>query len=231
MRRRETGRARGIIEHDRDQGHSAFTAILAELVSRIPGAFAAAVVDADGETVDYYGRADPFEVRIAAAHWRIVLGQIASTSLLGRTRSVLVRGTRKSFILCPLPDAYALVVVLRRRAGFTASSRALICCERALCREAGWHPRAAATSLEHWFPVSVECDRRRRPKRVRAQETAASAGVPHGVEVLGAVMGLRMREAGFRVRLDSGVELTLVRESGGFWYTDDPIDAHDEQSR
>jgi hypothetical protein len=39
------------------------------------------------------------------------------------------------------------------------------------------------------------------------------------VEVLGALV----TERGFRVRLDTGVELTIVREAGGFWYADDAL--------
>jgi hypothetical protein len=33
-------------------------------------------------------------------------------------------------------------------------------------------------------------------------------------------MGLRAGERGFRVRLDSGAEVTLVREPSGCWYAD-----------
>jgi hypothetical protein len=47
--------------------------------------------------------------------------------------------------------------------------------------------------------------------------------------VLGSLIGLRARERGFRVRLDHGIEATVVREPGGTWYSEDPID-HDEPS-
>ena len=46
----------------------------------------------------------------------------------------------------------------------------------------------------------------------------------HEVEVLGAVMGLPERERGFRVRLATGKEITLVREAGHHWYADERID-------
>jgi hypothetical protein len=43
------------------------------------------------------------------------------------------------------------------------------------------------------------------------------------VEVLGAVMGLSVRERGFRVRTAQGAELMLVREPNQRWYADEPI--------
>jgi hypothetical protein len=45
------------------------------------------------------------------------------------------------------------------------------------------------------------------------------------VEVLGTVMGLSVREQGFRVRTAAGLELTLVREARHTWYADEELDA------
>ncbi len=202
----------------RDQHETPFASILDDLVARVPGAVAAALVDAGGETVDYAGEIPPFDVKVAAAHWRIVLLDVERAGVLGTVRSLVVRAARRSFIACPLPDAYALIVVLRRRAGFTASSRALYACERALCREAGWEASGALHAGPEWCPVTVECDRRRRPTTVRGLAQV------HRVDILGALVGLHAREVGFRVRLDTGAELTLVREAGGFWYSDELID-------
>ncbi len=194
---------------------SPFARILGELVARIPGAHAAALVDSEGETVDYAaGRADPFEVKVAAAHLRIVLNEIAR-SPLGHPTSLVVRGTHASFLARSLPDGYAVVVMLRKRAGFASTSRALTVCERRLHAEANWPPVERRGA---WYPVYVRAEAGARPKFVGA---AGSRGEP--VEVLGAVMGLARGERGFRVRLASGVELTLVREPGGFWYADEPV--------
>src|ERR1700730_10328586 len=63
----------------RDQEASTFAAILNDLVVRLPGAFAAALVDGEGETVDYGGKVDPFDAKINAAHWRLVLAELSST--------------------------------------------------------------------------------------------------------------------------------------------------------
>ena len=190
-----------------------FMAILEEqALARIPGAYAAALVDLEGETVDYAGLANPFDVKIAAAHVRICLSQIAAYGVLGEPRWIVIRGARKSIVGRTLPDGYALVVILRRRAGFTASARAFAACARALAAEAGWR------LVEHgptWHPVDVDIDRRGRPKRVGERP----------VEVLGAVVGLPTRERGFRVRTADGTELTLVRESRNCWYADEPIES------
>jgi hypothetical protein len=231
-----TGKARAT--PPRDQDASPFAAILGDLVPRIPGALAAALVDCDGETVDYAGRGSPFDVRVAAAHWRLVLDElIAAAPQLGRARSIVVRGTRRSFLAWALPDAYAIVLLLSRRAGFAASPRALHACERALCREAGW---PIAADLAAWQPVAVECDRRKRPMTVatcvsptrsargRTPDPKGEAPEPTSfrvVQVLGTLAKMPAREKGFRIRLESGAEVTLVREPGGYWYADEAVDS------
>lgn len=200
----------------RDTDETPFAAILADLLARIPGAFAAALVDLLGETIDYTGRADPFDVKVAAAHWHIVLSQMVTLSSLGKARTLVIRATHKSYLVHVPSDEYAVVVLLGRRAGFTASERALSVCDRALAAEAGW---AVHPDTPHWYPVNVHCDGARRPARV----TLKGAGSHTDLEVLGSVMGLVGRERGFRVRLSSGAELTLVREAGGVWYADDTV--------
>ena len=77
----------------RDQSPSSFAPTLGRLCSSA-GVVGAALVDCDGEAVDYAGRVSPFDIRVAAAEWRIIL------SRLGRcnhtpwkdTRQVMVRG-------------------------------------------------------------------------------------------------------------------------------------------
>jgi hypothetical protein len=280
----------------RDQRESAFSAILAELVARVPGALAAALVDRDGETVDYAGRGSPYELRVAAAHLRIVLDQAAGQPSLAGMRSVLIRAARSSLSVHALPEGYALVLSLSRGAGFRGLTRAVPVCTRRLADEAGW--RRGQSS---WYPVHVEIDARRAPRALRAIEkrtpprastklnaklglVAAAAvhasaranaralananspanaresgpvpalaredtsslsfpreggsvapsvregGSPsalarqYAVEVLGRFRAaLPEHEKAWRVRLDSGIELTLVRESGGRWYADEPV--------
>jgi hypothetical protein len=208
----------------RDTEASAFASILEELVERLPGAHGAALVDAEGECVDCSGRPVQgsedwvFDLKVAAANFAIVL---ADAVRLLAARTLIVRGARKSFVARALSDGYAVVVVLGRRAGFTASRRALDLCERALALEAGW---PLATGVR-WYPVRVECEGKT-PSGVAAHAAGVQGSAApriHPVEVLGALVSADARERGFRVRLDTGIELTIVREAGGFWYADDPV--------
>jgi len=210
-RRRVSSLRASRVPPPRDMDVTPFAAILADLLDRIPGGYAAALVDRDGETVDYAGLANPFDVKIAAAHFRILLHSLESYGALGRPRWVTVRGAKKSVVTRQLPDGYALVLLLRRRAGFASSERAFATCARELAQEAGWPVEPGPS----WYPLRVDVDRRGRPRRV------GEGAVP--VEVLGAIMGLPPRETGFRVRTARGGELTLVREARNCWYADERL--------
>ena len=199
---------------------STFSRILNDLVLRIPGAHGAVLVDNDGESVDYAGFADTFELRVCAAHWKIVLNEIEAQPSLGKARSLVVRSSKRSFFCHVLPDGYAVVVLLGRRAGFAASPRALAVCERALCREAGWDIIMVGRP---WYVVGVTCDARRRPVAVRTDTTAALPEI--AIEVLGRLVAVNRAERGYRARLASGAEVTLVREPGGNWYADEDLAA------
>ncbi len=197
----------------RDQHESAFAEILLDLVDRIPGARVAVLVDRDGETVDYAGRTKPYDARLAAAHWRLVLDAVREQVSLAGVRSLVVRAGRASFIVHALPDGYALIVALARGAGFRGWLRAVPACAGRLGAEAGWLADPAGA----WFAVEVACDERRRPCALTA------AGCASAIEVLGRYSAaLPAHERAWRVRLDTGAEVTLVCESGGFWYTDEP---------
>lgn len=207
----------------RDQQESAFTAILAGTVARIPGARAAVLVDFEGETVDYAGQIEPYSLRLAAAHWRIVLDEAAAGRMLRPLRWIALRAARASYIVHGLPEGYALVLVLARAAGFAGWRRAVAACGRALGAEAGWRWKGHA--MPAWFPVDVAADDRKRPSALRV-----AAGL-RPLEILGSLAGgLARRERGWRVRLESGVEATLVREPGGAWYSDEPVEAPPKKS-
>jgi predicted regulator of Ras-like GTPase activity (Roadblock/LC7/MglB family) len=198
----------------RDQEESAFTTILADLVKRVPGAFAATVVDGDGECVDYAGDIEPFDVKIAGAHWAIVVHEISQRPVIGPPQMIICRGEHRSFIVHALPDRYSLVILLKKRAGFVSVARAVDACERALAQEAAW---TLAKGRGIWIAVDVEADERKRPTWL----TMGALSCP--VEVLGALTRLQKREHGFRVRLPSGGELNLVREVGNRWYADEKL--------
>jgi len=198
----------------RDQHETAFTRILAELVLRVPGAHAAALVDVEGETVDYSGFLLPYDVKVAAAQWRIIIDDVRVRAPLARTNFIATRAARSSYQVHVLPEGYALVLVLSRAAGFGGWHRAVASCCSALAREASWS--TASSRAPTWYGVPVIADARRRPLALGRTPRART------LEVLGAVAsGMRRRERGWRIRLDNGVEATLVREAGGHWYVDE----------
>jgi hypothetical protein len=218
--RPRNGKKAGAMLPPRDQEPSTFTDILERLLAATPGALAAVLVDGEGETVDYAGQFDPFEIKVAAAHWQIVLSEVdAEAPQIGDFRQLTVRARQRSYLVRRLQERYAVVVVLHRRAGFAVSERALAEADARLSREAGWDE---LPSQSRWCGVEVETARRggdkRRPLRLRV----ADAWQP--VEVVGCVVGLAPRERGFLVRLPSGAEMLLVRERLGRWYADEHIE-------
>jgi hypothetical protein len=200
----------------RDQETTTFTEILRRLVRSTLNARGAALVDFEGETVDYAGAIDPFELRVAAAHWQLVLSQLSSSSV-GAVVQLTVRTRTRSYVLRRLHSGYAVVVVLHRHAAFAVSGRVMQEAEARLCAEAGWPPRGVTC----WFGVDVETesDDPSRPARIRAIDGL------HAVEVLGCMTDLKPYEVGFRVRLPNGAELMLIRERMGLWFADEHLDA------
>jgi hypothetical protein len=196
----------------RDQDASPFSAILVDLCAAT-GARCAALVDQEGETVDYGGSGDPFDIRILAAEWRLVLAQFQTASTLGSVFQLFVRARDKSFWIEAFPYGYALVVQMGHRCTHI-SSRALSQARRDLCREAGF---TLVDQREAWTRVVVkeEAGVSRRPLMLGLEDQA------HYLTVLGRVSSVASRERGFRVRLATGEERTLVREPLGQWYIEE----------
>ncbi|MGC4090501.1 MAG: hypothetical protein QM756_22050 [Polyangiaceae bacterium] len=149
----------------RDQAASPFSGILLRLCDAT-GAHAAALVDAEGETVDYAGRVEPFDIRVAAAEWRLALSVLTSAApAWSETSELVVRCSVQSFAVWALSDGYALVMVLPRRA-FRVSKRALAEAMTDLAREAGLSS-PADTARVRWARVEVQTeDGGRRPRAV-----------------------------------------------------------------
>lgn len=200
----------------RDQSPSSFAAILQRLLDATAGSIGAALVDHEGETVDYAGALAPFDLKIAAAHLQIVLGEVSELRSLEGVRQLVVRASARSYVVRQLPLRYAVILILHPQAGFSASSRALQEAHHRICHEAGFPapPRSAT-----WFAVDVVTSPtdRARPERVRL----GSHWEP--LEVMGSVVGLTSRERGFRIRLQTGAEMMLVREPLGRWFTDERV--------
>ncbi len=204
----------GSLPPARDQHDTAFTRILSDLVARVPGARAAALVDVEGETVDYWGLLSPFDVKVAAAHWRVVVDEMRQRGPLARSTFVAVRAARASYQVHLLPEGYALVIVLSRAAGFGGWRRAVTACSLALAHEASWS--ADAIPSPKWYWARVMTDDKRRPIALGSPPNVRA------IDVLGAVVsGLERRERGWRVRVGGRIDVTLVREAGGNWYLDE----------
>lgn len=198
----------------RDQAASPFSAILLRLCEA-SGAHAAALVDGEGETVDYAGAVEPFDIRIAAAEWRLALSLLTSeVPAWADTHELIVRCRTQSFALWVLSDGYALVLVLPRRA-FRVSKRALTEAVTDLQREAGFSC-AADKARVRWARVDVETETsdRRRPRAVWHRGSWCP------LTILGRFQSsdLEPGEIGFLTQLASGSELVLVREPLGIWF-------------
>ena len=115
-----------------------FAKILTDLIVRLPGAYACALVDLGGETVDYAGVADPFDVKVAGRAHANHPERPRGVRRARAARSwVVLRGAQRSFVARRLPEDTPSWSLLRRRAGFTASARAFAACERALSGRPG----------------------------------------------------------------------------------------------
>ena len=199
----------------RDQMPSSFAPTLGRLCSSA-GVVGAALVDCDGEAVDYAGRVSPFDIRVAAAEWRIILSRLerCQNSPWKDTRQVMIRGVNKSFGAVLLPEGYALVLQLLPRC-FRISPRALSEAVREICENAGLEMEAPPAQRMR-VQVNESPAPHRRPRSVWVHRK----WLP--VEVLGRWVGpaLLPNEIGYRVRLLGGAEVTLVREPLAHWFAD-----------
>lgn len=214
MKRRRRGAAR-------DQGDSTFSAILSRLCDDC-GALGAALVDAEGETVDYAGLLEPYEIKVTAAEWRIVLGVVQSSGLRGfhHVRSLTVRARQRSYLIEALPDGYAVTLRLPRHS-FNVSRRALNQALRELSAEAGL-PRRDGRSEVNWARVRVRMPSPSR--RVRRPDAIWVGGDWSPITILGRYQARdhSRSELGYLARLVSGAEVLLVREPLGVWFIDNP---------
>ena len=198
----------------RDQDLTPFAALLHQLCQNT-GAHAAALVDGEGETVDYGGTGAPFDIRILAAELRLLQQHMAGTVHLTETTELVIRARRKTFHLASLPEGYALVLELPRRAT-GASERALAVAVRGICEEAGFDVPDVEGARWRSIDVTEEEGASRRPAQI------AGEGEPLSLVVLGRLAEQSTRrEQGYRVRLSSGQEGNLVREPLGRWYIEE----------
>lgn len=204
----------------RDQSDSPFSAILARLCDD-SGALAAALVDAEGETVDYAGLLTPYEIKVAAAEWRLVLAVVCAAKVPGfrHVSELTVRAAGRTFAIVAMPDGYAIALCLPRFS-FTLSRRALAQGMRDLACEAGLVlPETRGQAA--WARVQVRIpDAGARPQRRPNALWLNDAWSP--ITILGRYQArdLSRSERGYLARLASGAEVFLVREPLGVWFVD-----------
>lgn len=201
----------------RDQEVTPFSSTLMRFCEGT-SALGASLVDSEGETVDYAGSLDPFDIKVAAAEWQLVLALLRETPTLclDQTNQLLVRSGTHSFLAVPLTEGYSIVAQLERHA-FEVSPRAVTEAVRELCREAGLD--LPSCWLERWTRVEVltPAADQRRPEAIWRD------GRWRVMEIVGRYASdLDEREVGFRARMvESGAEITIVREPLGVWYAND----------
>jgi hypothetical protein len=204
---------------DREQAPTPFGATLLRLCENV-GAHAAALVDSEGETVDYAGALDPFEIRVAAAEWRLVLRYLHESPVpnWSGTEEVLVRSQKQSYAVLSLPEGYALVLLLTRRC-FSISWRAVNEAVREISAEAGLEIPSHLAAREHWSRVKVRAteDDPRKPAALWVDSEWCELALLGRYET----SLLENGEIGFRARLPNGAEINLVRERLGRWYAED----------
>jgi hypothetical protein len=203
----------------RDQFESTFGAILLRLCGAT-GARGAALVDQEGETVDYAGYLTPFQMRVTAAEWRLVLGLVREVPHpnIALAHQVLLRCAKRSYAIVGLPDGYALVLELNRHA-FALSRRAVSEASREIRAEAGLESPPGERASEHWSRVAVQTadGDERRPAAIWLE------GEWTPLTILGryAASTSGQREIAYRARLPTGLEFALVREPLGTWFAED----------
>ena len=207
----------------RDQSPSGFNPALERLCQSVAG-LSAALVDPEGETVDYAGCLDPFEIKVAAAEWSLIVRTLGGSRVLDweNTSEMCFRGKHRSFAVVLLSQGYALVVEMPTYS-LCLSRRAVIQAVHEITTEAGLDlPETWKAMRERWTHVAVMADRRlRRPEAIwRAEEWQS-------VSILGRYRRdqLGRAESGYRVRIADGKETTLVREPLNHWYAEEWSDS------
>ncbi|CAG0993493.1 hypothetical protein ARNL5_03433 [Anaerolineae bacterium] len=200
-------------EAPRDQVESAFTPILRRLLYRTTGVMAVAFVDEEGECVDYCSALAPYDIKVVAAHLRVLIedvGRGMSKAGGGESFFLHVHADERDLVARRISREYLLVLVLKPRA---LTRRLLGGIEHAVSELRA----EAAISVEVWEPftdtVMVEV------RGAVGWAYAPAAFLERGVRTeIQDVLGRWMEGAGqharlcFRVRTVDGEELTLVHD-------------------
>ncbi|WP_224963419.1 roadblock/LC7 domain-containing protein [Geomonas subterranea] len=96
-----------------------FKRLLTTLVESVPGGNGAILADWEGEAVEQFSHGDPFEMKVTAAHWGILLTQLKVVHdkfTTGAVRETVISTDEQYVIVGAVGDDYALVMTLDRNA-------------------------------------------------------------------------------------------------------------------
>jgi predicted regulator of Ras-like GTPase activity (Roadblock/LC7/MglB family) len=85
------------------------------IVDTVPGAVAAALVDEEGETVDYAGDVESEQIKLAGAYMSILLNRSSMTQTMGCVGPLIeirLRAQHGQFVSRPLGLGYQVTVLL-----------------------------------------------------------------------------------------------------------------------
>ncbi|GFO57381.1 GTPase [Geomonas sp. Red276] len=92
-----------------------FKQLLTNLVEAVPGATGAILADWEGEAVEQHCQGDPFEMKVTAAHWGILLTRLKTLHekyAAGQVQESLITTDEQHAIVGAIGAEYALVMTL-----------------------------------------------------------------------------------------------------------------------
>ena len=96
-----------------------FKRLLTTLVEAVPGASGAILADWEGEAVEQHSLLDPYEMKVTAAHWGILLTRLKGLHekfSTGVVHESVISTDKQYVIIGALGDDYFLVMTLNRDA-------------------------------------------------------------------------------------------------------------------
>jgi predicted regulator of Ras-like GTPase activity (Roadblock/LC7/MglB family) len=96
-----------------------FKTLLTNLVESVPDASGAILADWEGESIEQFSYGDPFDMKVTAAHWGILLTLLKGVHgkfSTGQVREAIISTDQQYVIAGTLGDDYALVMTMNRSA-------------------------------------------------------------------------------------------------------------------
>lgn len=96
-----------------------FKTLLTTLVEAVPGATGAILADWEGEAVEQHCEGDPYEMKVTAAHWGILLTRLKELHgkyATGPIQESMISTDEQHVIVGAIGDEYALVMTMSRDA-------------------------------------------------------------------------------------------------------------------